>query len=282
MPRPAPPPLSKPPRLLRFVEATQPASLAAEERADVAADHRHRRQGARQPTSPSPSRRLRDVDQAAVAAARQFTFEPGEAAGKPVPVRITYAYHFAPKPPPSRRRAAVAGARAGAHAPLDGIVLRKGDRVPIPGVAVVARAPPRAVTGDDGRFSFDALPAGALTLQLRSPTTSPPTQRHAHARQAAVARRSTSTRRSATPRSCAGGARGRDGRADLAGRGDQVHPRHAGRHAQGGAELARRGARPLRDRSVAGVGIVARRLARLSSTASTSPRCTTSEACARR
>ena len=31
----------------------------------------------------------------------------------------------------------------------------------------------RAVTGDDGRFSFDALPAGALTLQLRSPTTSP-------------------------------------------------------------------------------------------------------------
>ena len=31
----APPPLSKPPRLLRFVEATQPASLAADERADV-------------------------------------------------------------------------------------------------------------------------------------------------------------------------------------------------------------------------------------------------------
>src|SRR5438876_1105996 len=66
-----------------------------------------------------------------------------------------------------------AGAAAAPAAPLDGIVLRKGDRVPIPGVTVVAGGAARAVTGDDGRFAFAALPAGELTLQFRGPTTSP-------------------------------------------------------------------------------------------------------------
>ena len=68
------------------------------------ADHRRRRAGeghGRRRREVRPSGGRRAVAQAAVAAARQFTFEPGEAAGKPVPVRISYTYHFAPKPPPA-------------------------------------------------------------------------------------------------------------------------------------------------------------------------------------
>jgi len=174
----APPPLSKPPRLLRFVEATTPASLGEAGRADVVLSIDVDAQGKVTDVAvvkfDGPEASQAAVAQAAVAAARQFTFEPGEAAGKPVPVRITYVYHFAPKPPPAPAGAAAPSAapQGGPTAPLDGVVLRKGDRVPIAGVTVVAGAA-RAVTGDDGRFSFDALPAGALSLQLRSPTTSP-------------------------------------------------------------------------------------------------------------
>ena len=50
-----------------------------------------------------------------------------------MPVRITYVYHFAPKPPPKPEPTAAPAAAAGPTAPLDGIVLRKGDRVPIRG-----------------------------------------------------------------------------------------------------------------------------------------------------
>jgi len=167
-----PPPLSKPPRLLRFVEATPPASLAEDQRADVVLTVDIDEQGRVTDVAVAKSAGSADIDEAAVAAARQFTFAPGEAGGKPVPVRITYAYHFAPKPPPEPAPAAVPAPAAGPSAPLDGIVLRKGDRVPIAGVTVVAGAA-RAVTGDDGRFSFDALPAGPMTLLLRSPATSP-------------------------------------------------------------------------------------------------------------
>ena len=38
------------------------------------------------------------LDQAAIAAARQFIFEPGQADGHPVPVRVTYSYRFVFKP----------------------------------------------------------------------------------------------------------------------------------------------------------------------------------------
>jgi TonB family protein len=166
----APPPLSKPPRLLRFVEAERPASLAPEERADVLltidVDDKGRVSDVAVATSAGPA-----LDAAAVAAARRFTFEPAEAGGKPVPVRITYAYHFLPVPPPAP--APVAAAPSAPTLPLQGLVLRKGDRVPVAGVAVIAGGTVRVVTGDDGRFAFEALPAGETTLQFRSPTTTP-------------------------------------------------------------------------------------------------------------
>ena len=44
----------------------------------------------------------------------------------------------------------------------------------MPGVAVIADdGAARAVTDDEGRFAFDALPVGTHTLKLRSPTITP-------------------------------------------------------------------------------------------------------------
>ncbi len=165
-----PPPLSKPPRLLHFVEAAPPASLGEGDRADVVLTIDVDAEGKVTDVAVAKSA-APDIDEAAAAAARQFTFAPGEAAGKPVPVRISYVYHFAPKPAP--KPVPAAAAPAAPTAPLDGTVLRKGDRVPIAGVTVGAGGAARAVTGDDGRFAFAALPAGELTLQFRGPTTSP-------------------------------------------------------------------------------------------------------------
>jgi len=167
----APPPLSKPPRLLEFVEAERPASLTEDQRADVVLTIDVDERGHVADVTVAQSAGA-EVDRAAVAAARRFTFEPAEAAGKPVPVRITYVYHFLPKPPPPPPAPAEAAPSA-PTAPLVGIVRRKGDRTPIAGVAVIARGATRVVTGDDGRFAFDALPVGPTELQLRSPTTAP-------------------------------------------------------------------------------------------------------------
>jgi TonB family protein len=179
----APPPdaLSKAPRLIHFVEATPPESLAERVRVDVVLSIDVDAEGHVSAVEVARSGGT-DYDDAAVAAARQFTFEPGEAGAKKVPVRITYGYHFVLKPPPpleppaaaASAAAAPSAAPAGPSVPLEGHVRHKGDRVGLPGVAVlVDGGQARAVTGDDGRFSFEALPVGKHTLQLRSAQTSP-------------------------------------------------------------------------------------------------------------
>src|SRR5436190_4369582 len=167
----APPPLTKSPRLLHFVAAERPPSLADDQRADVVLIIDVDDKGRVADVAVAQSAGT-EVDRAATAAARQFQFDPGEAAGKPVPVRITFVYHFLPKPPAPKPPAGEATPST-PTAPLAGIVRRKGDRAPLPGVAVIAGGAARAVTGDDGRFAFPALPVGTLALQLRAATTAP-------------------------------------------------------------------------------------------------------------
>jgi TonB family protein len=174
----APPParLSKPPRLTHFVEATPPASLGERGRADVILTIDVDDKGAVTTVEVAQSAGA-EFDAAALAAARQFVFEPAEADGHPVAVRITYGYHFLFKPPPAPPAAPVTAPPAAPRAPavpLSGTVLRKGDRVPVAGVAVIVDdGASRSVTGETGRFSFEALPLGAHTVKLRGPTTAP-------------------------------------------------------------------------------------------------------------
>ena len=153
----APPPLSKPPRLLHFVEAETPPSLAQgqrgerAERADVILTIDVDEQGHVTDVAVAQSAGP-ELDRAAVAAARQFTFEPGEAGGKPVPVRITYTLPLraeaaarAGRPPPVERRSAPVADRA-----ARGMRVAQGrSRAASPGVTVTAGE--ARVRGDRGR-----------------------------------------------------------------------------------------------------------------------------------
>ncbi|HEY3352452.1 MAG TPA: TonB family protein [Polyangia bacterium] len=166
--QPQPAALTKPPRLLRFVEATPPPALARRHAATVVlaidVDAAGRVEQVAVVTQAGDG-----FDEAAVAAARRFVFAAGEVNGTPVPVRITYRYRFFMRP------AAPAPVSApSARAPVEGVVLRRGDRTPLPGVEVLVGAgEPATATDRDGRFRLAAVPVGPQMLRLRGLTIVP-------------------------------------------------------------------------------------------------------------
>jgi TonB family protein len=109
-------------------------------------------------------------DEAAVAAARRFAFEPGRlATGEAVPVTVTFRLRIAAPPPPERPP----------PVRIAGRLLERGTRRPLAAVAVAARAGEetlaRATTGADGRFALEvpaatfflvAIPPGHERLEL--------------------------------------------------------------------------------------------------------------------
>ena len=163
---PAPAPkLDKPPKLLRFVEAEPPAALA--ERHEVAViltiDIDESGKVVRVDVARSGGQ---EFDDAAVQAARQFVFAPGEAGGKAVPVRITYEYKFLYKPPPPPPENAPPTIPT---VPVDGRVLRAGDRQPLGGMTVLLDDGAQTTTTNGaGRFHLDA-PAGPHVLHVVGP-----------------------------------------------------------------------------------------------------------------
>ena len=157
--------LDTPPKLLRFVEAEPPAALAERKQVDVIltididATGKVVKVDVAQPTGDA-------FDDAAVNAARQFVFAPGEAGGKPVPVRITYQYRFLYKPPPPP--VTTADVPVAPSVPVGGRILRQGDRQPLGGISVVVDDDALStVTNADGRFAFDAVPLGAHVIHVR-------------------------------------------------------------------------------------------------------------------
>ncbi len=94
-------------------------------------------------------------DEAAVAAARRFRYQPARRDGRAVPARVTYRCRFV---------LAEERAPAAATAVLRGRVLARGSRAPIAGAQVVATvaggAPAIADTDGDGRFALDLAPGG--------------------------------------------------------------------------------------------------------------------------
>ena len=165
---PAPPPpgkLDKPPRLLRFVEAEPPAALA--ERREVSViltiDVDETGKVVKVDTAQSGGQ---EFDDAAIQAARQFVFAPGEAGGKPVPVRITYDYKFLYKPPPPPPPPQADEPPPIPTVPVDGRVLRAGDREPLGGLSVIVDdGALSTITNGAGRFRLD-VPVGAHTLHV--------------------------------------------------------------------------------------------------------------------
>ena len=93
-PPPSPPASFKPPKLVHFVEAVPPAEFGARREAEVVLTIDVDDTGqvaAVEVAKPAGGEGGAALDAAAVAAARQFIFEPGQAEGHPVPVRVTYS-----------------------------------------------------------------------------------------------------------------------------------------------------------------------------------------------
>jgi TonB family protein len=98
-------------------------------------------------------------DEAAVAAVRQFEFEPAEVDNVPAPVRIEYAYQFVWRAPPPPEE----GVGPAPEPPVNfsGRALERGTRKPLASAEVALPELQRTTSTDEqGRFSFRGVPNG--------------------------------------------------------------------------------------------------------------------------
>ncbi|HSR99583.1 MAG TPA: TonB-dependent receptor [Kofleriaceae bacterium] len=110
-------------------------------------------------------------DEAAVAAAMQYLFEPAEIDGKPAPIAVETTINFViehreepePPPPPAAARTGPPNHAGPIEAPvtLQGTAVERGTRRPLGGVIVsISELALDTVTGDDGSFFFHGVPPG--------------------------------------------------------------------------------------------------------------------------
>jgi TonB family protein len=102
-----------------------------------------------------------DFDAAAVAAVKQFEFEPAEVDGKPAPVKIDYRYKFEIK---------TQIVKLGPQVNFEGVVLERFTKKPMAGVKIVIKdTQVEAVTDDKGHFEFVDVPLGMHKVELSAP-----------------------------------------------------------------------------------------------------------------
>ncbi|AKU93306.1 TonB family protein [Vulgatibacter incomptus] len=103
-------------------------------------------------------------DQAVLNAAAGFRFEPARWGGTPIPVEIPFVQRFEPPPPPEEEDQEL-------PAVLEGSILEKGTRKPVPHAEVIVEQEGRtlrAESGNDGTFSLRA-PAGPCRVEVAVP-----------------------------------------------------------------------------------------------------------------
>jgi TonB family protein len=157
----APGKLTKAPKLIHFVEAARPPGVPPTATAEVILSIEVREDGnvgeVLVVKSPGP-----DWAAAAVAAARQFVFEPAEIDGVPASVVITYRYEFTIKEQV---------VSLGPQVNFDGVVLERFKKKPLADVRVAIPALHLATTtAADGTFSFVDVPIGDQVVELSGPT----------------------------------------------------------------------------------------------------------------
>ncbi len=172
--------VTKPPKLVQAVAPEYPpAALAAGKEATVKV--RLHIDAAGTVTSVDVLEKVGDgFDEAAVAAALQYVFEPAEIDGKPAAIAVETAIHFViehkeePEPTPTPPTAHTgppnhAGAMS-APITLQGTVLERGTRRALAGVIVsIEELSLDAVSGDDGTFYFHGVAPGSYKLLAVDP-----------------------------------------------------------------------------------------------------------------
>jgi TonB family protein len=157
------PVITKPPKLVKFVEAVYPkdrhdAGITASVllSIEIGDDGQVGTVEVAQGAAP-------DFDAAAVAAAKQFVFEPAEIDGQPAPVKITYKYDFT---------IVEKVVKAGPQINFDGVVLERFKKRPMPRVTVSIKdlGPDiQGITDEDGHFAFTDVPPGKHKIELGHP-----------------------------------------------------------------------------------------------------------------
>jgi TonB family protein len=107
-----------------------------------------------------------ELDDAAVAAAYKFEFEPAEIDGKPAPVKITYRYVFSAVT--TQERAEVV-----ADVEFSGVVRDKNSGKPLADVRVELDGSPPVKTDANGAFTIEHVPPGTHAVTLIGPNFTP-------------------------------------------------------------------------------------------------------------
>lgn len=184
-PKPAPPPaaptLTRAPQLLQAVAPVYPEQ-AARMQLEAQVDVRIHIDAAGEVTRVEvPTPVGHGFDEAAVAAAEQYLFDPAEFDGVPGPIVVETTIHFvldrqpvAPPPPPDPRATTDDPAATGppSHGgdyrvpiSIEGQAVERGSRRRIAGVIVsIAELGIDAVTDESGRFYFHGIPPGDYTI----------------------------------------------------------------------------------------------------------------------
>jgi TonB family protein len=115
--------------------------------------------------APSPGREA--FEAAALAAVKQFVFEPARRGGAAIPSRIKYRYVFDPPPPPPPTTGA-----------LEGHVLARATGQPVAGAVATVTSEDGALsrtvgTDEQGSFSLGAMPPGHYRVKLAAPGLAP-------------------------------------------------------------------------------------------------------------
>jgi TonB family protein len=173
--------LSKLPKQTKFAEAAYPEQAIAQGlEADVillleiGADGKVGSVGIAEPSAwPGIG-----FEEAALAVAPQFEFEPAEQDGRAIAVQISYRYKFrlTPKQPPAAATASEPVA-AGPVGNFSGALVERGTRAALPGLLVTvfrddASGAPvgfEATTDAQGRFAFRDLAAGPWKVSIEAP-----------------------------------------------------------------------------------------------------------------
>ena len=166
------PKLTKPPRLLHFVEAKYPPQAQRRGKSGKVRMHLSIGLDGTVKTVKVVGSAGPLLDAAAAAAAAQFRFSPAEVDGKPAAVRIRYTYNFVLRRsfrPRTPSWLADRQQHATGQDVIVGQIREEGTRLPIPGAAVAIAKHGLEVKADgQGRFSVLDLPAGKVTLRALS------------------------------------------------------------------------------------------------------------------